>query len=131
MASRPRRGWAMTTLALALAGCATTAPAERDFVEGYPGVDYLPAERMAGELMLGFELSLFEGCWFEMTREAAAQLSARAPEWRGRGPYRYRIEMIARRAPEAEGRGFGHLGLTPCQVRASRFLSVQRVRTRR
>ncbi|HYI63835.1 MAG TPA: hypothetical protein VEW71_03005 [Allosphingosinicella sp.] len=131
MASRPRRGWAVAAVALALAGCATTAPAERDFVPGYPGVDYLPAERMAGELTLGFEVSRFEQCWFEMTGEAARRFRELAPDARGRGPYRYRVEMLARRAPSAEGRGFGHLGAYPCQIRASRFLSVQRVRTRR
>ena len=116
---------------LALAACATGPAPERDFVPGYPGLDYLPAERMAGELLLGFEIARFEGCWFEATRAAAAQLDARVPEWRGRGPYRYRIEMIARRAPEAEGRGFGHLGAYPCQLRASRILSIRRLLTRR
>lgn len=117
--------------ALALAACGTTSSREYDFVPGYPGVDYSPAERMAGELTLGFEVSQFGECWFEMTGEAARQFRELAPEARGRGPYRYRVEMMARRAPAAEGRSFGHLGAYPCQVRASRFLSVQRVRTRR
>jgi len=121
----------LAILALALTACATGPAPERDFVPGCPGLDYLPPERVAGELLLGFEIARFEGCWFETTREAAAQLDARAPEWRGRGPYRYRIEMIARRAPEAEGRGFGHLGLAPCQVRASRILSIRRLPARR
>ena len=121
----------IAALALALAACGTTSSGEYDFVPGYPGADYLPAERMAGELMLGFEVSRFEQCWFEMTGEAARQFRELAPDARGRGPYRYRVEMMARRAPSAEGRTFGHLGAYPCQIRASRFLSVQRVRTRR
>ncbi len=123
-----RHAGTIAALALGLAACGTGATQEYDFVPGYPGVDYLPAERMAGELTLGFEISRFEDCWFEMTDEAALQFRQLAPESRRRAPYRYRIEMRARRAPSAEGRSFGHLGAYPCQVRANRFLSVQRVR---
>ena len=94
-------------------------------VTGHPEIFYLPEQRMRGTLVLGFEVFAFEGCWLEMTRSAAIQFRRLAPDTDSRGPHRFRVAMMARRTPPGTGQ-FGHLGTYPCQVQATRFLSVRR-----
>ena len=129
-----RRGILALYVVATLAACETVPTAELAPVPvpGHPGVTYMPVQRMVGNIRLGFELQTFNGCWFGMTSEAYAQLQRHAPESNGRGPYQYRVAMMGRSTSpaESESTAYGHLGMYPCQVQATRFISIERVRFR-
>lgn len=127
-----KRTRAMAPLMLAaLAACQAKPEPLTVTVPGYPEVVNMPAKRMTGTLTLGFEISRFNQCWFDMTRAASARFQRIAPEASGRGPHRYRVVMFAMRTPSSDPAiQYGHLGMYPCQILATRFLSVKRTRYR-
>jgi hypothetical protein len=82
---------------------------------------------MAGELILSFERSELLGCWFDATGEAGRQLGARTPD--PRASYRFRVRIAGQRTSRQVQGGprFGHMGMFPCQIRATRFISIETI----
>jgi hypothetical protein len=129
-----KRAASMTLAIAALTACETAPPprSEPVSVPGHPGIAYLPEQRMEGDLTLGFEISALDRCWFDMTAKASAQFERWAPEASSRGPHYYRVVIIGRSTPPLDpgNSEYGHLGVYPCQVQATRILSVKRRRAR-
>ncbi|HEX8653828.1 MAG TPA: hypothetical protein VF693_01210 [Allosphingosinicella sp.] len=109
-------------LLLGTSGCAQVQP------EG-PG--YGPEARISGTLIAGFELANFNGCWFTITPKASDDFdrlvpAADRPE--DRAAARFYLEIIGRRTlGEMPPEGYGHLGMSSCQIEASRILVARRV----
>lgn len=87
-------------------------------------------EAMAGTWTTRFEHSEYNGCWFGMTPEAAAEFrrlyprdSADAPQY-GRA---YRLRIIGQRAIDPAGgpATYGHLGGWRCEIRATRIIAAE------
>jgi hypothetical protein len=111
---------------LAVAGLALAGPAVAQ-----EAIPYGPEARMQGLFETAFEHSSFNGCWLEMTPEAAEQyrtfLAGNDPVTDKYGRSRVELEIVGRKADKREGLfgGYGHLGASPCQIQAVRVLAAR------
>lgn len=91
---------------------------------------YGPKQRFEGVLETAFEVSAFQGCWFETSPRAGRDWQRIAPISGAEAQLelaRYRLEFVGRRTvgDRAPPDGYGHLGMWPCQIRAERMISVE------
>ena len=109
-------------LVAALASCATAPQTERP--SWHPQMNFLPPERMWGDIIASPERYEFQGCSFVGTPEVGRTL---APWMSDRSLVQLlRVVLIGQRTPPlAQGEsGFGDLSRYPCEIRALRIVSV-------
>jgi hypothetical protein len=114
-----------------LAGCATP-PAPPLMPEQGP----LGSEQsFTGVLALGFERQSFNDCWLEFRGSAQADLARLAPSPAladEQAFYAAEVTLVGRRreminvgSHDVRGQGFGHLGMYPCLIEASRIVAAR------
>jgi hypothetical protein len=120
---------ALATLAL---GACATAPEPAFPYQGGFGSE----QTFTGELRLGFERQSFNECYLEFRGSAMADLGRLAPSPAlndQRAPYATQVTLVGRRRSlinmgqeGPSGQGFGHLGMYPCLIEASRITAARR-----
>lgn len=116
---------------LLLAGCATPPQPPQLPQQGPFG----PESSFTGVLALGFERQSFNNCWLELRGTAQADLARLAPSPAladERAAYAADVTLTGRRrellnpeARDASGQGFGHLGMYPCLIEATRITAAR------
>lgn len=112
-------------LAATVGGHSTAAPERLADAIGYG-----PLARYSGVYELGFEQSLFRGCWLTFRGKAGDRfLKDNRDAFMTVGPLsRFRLTIIGRRTdrPTPTG-GYGHMSASPCQIEAERIIKVRRL----
>ncbi len=122
--------WMSLLTLLASAGCATTP------VPVFPSQGPFGPERSyTGVLGLGFERQSFDNCWLDFRGSSLADLEALAPSPALRdqhASYAADVTLIGRRRDvvdaadgDAQGAGFGHLGMYSCLIEATRIIAAR------
>ena len=112
-----------------LAGCATPPPPP--YVQGAFG----PVQNFTGIVRLGFERQSFNECWLDFHGSSMAELGRLAPSPALADPQASyaadatltgrRRDMINVPGGDLMGRGYGHLGMYPCLIEATRITAAQ------
>lgn len=126
--SNGARALGVITAALVLGGCVTAPDFPRQGEFG-------PEQSFTGDLRLGFERQSFDQCWLDLANTAWADLGRLAPSPAladQRAVYAARVTLVGRRRNMINGDfegtvglGFGHLGMYPCLVQATRITAAQ------
>lgn len=116
---------------LALAGCATPPQPPLMPQQGPFGAE----QSLTGVLALGFERQSFNDCWLEFRGSAQADLSRLAPSPALADPeaaYVADVTLTGRRrvminaaGHDVRGQSFGHLGMYPCLIEATRVTAAR------
>jgi hypothetical protein len=124
-----RRSWFIFP-ALPLAACATP-PAPPLLPQQGP---FGPEQSFTGTLVLGFERQSLDQCWLDLAGSAQADLRRLAPSPAladSQAAYAAEVTLTGRRRDmlDVEGRdvrgaSFGHLGMYPCLVEATRITAA-------
>lgn len=102
---------------------------------GQRPIPYGPPHRAEGVYRTGFESSDFDGCWVMFSERGATEFARLAPPSDGRPRFEgraYQVSWLVRRTPAAAGarfQGYGHLGMSKCQVEVQRVYRVTAVRS--
>jgi hypothetical protein len=91
-------------------------------------------QTLSGTLRLGFERQSFNDCWLDFRGTAMADLGRLAPSPAlndEQAPYSAEVTLVGRRRDMVNmgqegpsGQGFGHLGMYPCLVEATRVTAA-------
>ena len=94
-----------------------------------------PEQRFTGIVRLGFERQSFNECWLDFGGSSMAELARLAPSPAFMDPqasYAADATLIGRRRDmlnvpggDLMGRGYGHLGMYPCLIEATRVMAAQ------
>ena len=93
-------------------------------------IPYGPPQRAEGVYRTGFESSDFGGCWVTFSERGATEFARLLPPQGPHPGYRGRalqVSWLIRRTPDtsvAQSQGYGHLGMSKCQVEVQRVFSV-------
>lgn len=117
---------------LLMVGCATPPPAPVLPSQGEFGAE----QSFTGVLVLSFERQSFNGCWLDFRGSAGSDLGRLAPSPALADPqafYSADVTLIGRRrnmvdvtGDDYRGQGFGHLGMYPCLIEATRITAARR-----
>ena len=96
-------------------------------------IPYGSPQRAEGAYRTGFESSDFQGCWVTFTDRGRAEFDRLRPAIQNRvlhGIGAWQVSWLIRRTPDATVRfqGYGHLGMSKCQVEVVRVFRVARLR---
>ena len=90
--------------------------------------DYGPTQRFEGIYTSSFEHSEFGGCWLTFSETASRKFWSLVPHEKYEG-HRYRIAFIGRSTPRladvGRGRGYGHMGMMPCEIEVLEVREVE------
>lgn len=89
---------------------------------------YGPAQRFEGVYTSSFEHSEFGGCWLTFSEAASRKFWSLVPAEKYEG-HRYRIAFVGRSTPRladvGRGRGYGHMGMMPCEIEVIEVLKAE------
>ena len=89
---------------------------------------YGPPRQFDGIYSASFEHSEFDGCWLNFTPAASKRFYAAVP-LHAYKEQRARIAFLGRTTPRLKnvrpGKGYGHLGMMPCEMEVIVLRSVQ------
>lgn len=117
--------------ALLVAGCTTVPPEPLFPSQG----EFGPEQSFTGLLRLGFERQSFDECWLDFRGSAMADLGRLAPSPAladQMASYSADVTLTGRRRAMVNvagndwmGQGFGHLGMYPCLIEATRITAAR------
>jgi hypothetical protein len=118
-------------LSAMLTGCATPPQPPLMAQQGPFGAE----QNFTGILALGFERQSFNNCWLDLFGTAQTDLARLAPSPAladQRAPYAAEVTLVGRRrdmlnveGQDVGGQGFGHLGMYPCLIEATRITAAR------
>jgi hypothetical protein len=121
-----------TFLSIALVASCATVPPEPLFPAQGP---FGPEQGFTGRLRLGFERQSFDECWLDFRGSAMADLGRLAPSPAladQTASYGAEVTLTGRRrimvnvaGSDLMGQGFGHLGMYPCLIEATRITAAR------
>lgn len=95
-----------------------------------------PEQSFTGRLHLGIERQSLDDCWLDFRGSAMADLGRLAPSPAladPTAPYGAEVTLVGRRramvnlaGSDLMGQGFGHLGVYPCLIEATRIIAARR-----